>query len=196
MRHNAMRDNVAYFLRQAKCKDVKTEPALSAVNPAYFSKQTNIQEEARLDVSAVGLYAPFERTFLDVRVTHPNCDTNTFKSLDKIYKEHEKAKKDMYEERVLEAEKGSFIPLIFTTSGGMGPLCATFVQRLKHLIAEDKNEAQSQVIHHIRTRLRFAMLRSTLIALRGVRGKSNPNYGSLDDVDFSVIPSKSGYEMP
>ena len=81
-------------------------------------------------------------------------------------KEHEKSKKEMYEERVLEAEKGSFIPLIFTTSGGMGPLCTTFVQRLnKNLIAEDKKEAQSQVIHHIRTRLRFAMLKSTLIAL-------------------------------
>ncbi len=196
MRHNAMRDNVAYFLREAKCKDVKVEPALIKVNPANFSRHTNTQEEARLDVSAVGLYAPFARTFFDVRVTHPNCDTNSYKSLDKIYKEHEKSKKDMYEERVLESEKGSFIPLIFTTSGGMGPLCTTFVQRLKYLIAEDKKEAQSHVIHHIRTRLRFAMLRSTLIALRGVRGKSRPQYRSLDDIAFSVIPIKSGYEMP
>ena len=34
-----------------------------------------------------------------IRVTHPNCDTNTFKTLDKIYKDHEKEKKDLYEER-------------------------------------------------------------------------------------------------
>ena len=52
----------------------------------FITRKTNTQDEARLDVAAVGLYAPFERTFFDIRVTHPNCDTNTFKTLDKIYK--------------------------------------------------------------------------------------------------------------
>ena len=42
--------------------------------------------------------------------------------LAQVYAEHEKAKKDAYEERVRESEKGSFIPLIFTTSGGMGQM--------------------------------------------------------------------------
>ena len=68
-----------------------------------FSKKTNTQDEAHLDVAAVGLYAPFEKTFFDINVTHPNCDTNTFKPLDKIYKDHEKEKKDLYEERVLQS---------------------------------------------------------------------------------------------
>ena len=42
---------------------------------------SNTQDEARLDISAVGVYAPFEKTFMDVRVTHPNCKTNVFKPL-------------------------------------------------------------------------------------------------------------------
>ena len=63
---------------------------------------------------------------------HPSKehDTDTFKPLDKIYKDHEKEKKDMYEERVLQSEKGSFVSLVFTTSGGMGPLCTVFVDRI------------------------------------------------------------------
>ena len=99
MRHNAIRDTDAFLLREAKCKGVRIEPALLTVQPSSFSRKTNTQDEARLDVEAVGLYAPFERTFFDIRVTHPNCDTNTFKTLDKIYKYHEKEKKDLYEER-------------------------------------------------------------------------------------------------
>ena len=72
MRHNAIRDTVAYFLREANYKDVKVEPMLLPVNAANFSNKTNTKDEARLDVSAVGVYAPFEKTFFDVRVTHPN----------------------------------------------------------------------------------------------------------------------------
>ena len=151
MRHNAIRDTAAFFLREAKCKDVRIEPALLTVQPSSFSRKTNTQDEARLDVAAVGLYAPFERTFFDIRVTHPNCDTNTFKTLDKIYKDHEKEKKDLYEERVLQSEKGSFVPLVFTTSGGMGPLCTVFVDRVSEMIADHKKEARSQVKNHIRT---------------------------------------------
>ena len=78
MRHNAIRDTAAFFLQEAKCKDVRIEPALLPVRPTSFSRKTNTQEEARLDVAAVGLYGPFERTFFDIRVTHPNCDSNTF----------------------------------------------------------------------------------------------------------------------
>ncbi len=170
MRHNAVRDTFAYFLKEAKCKDVRVEPSLMPVNATQFSRSTNVQDEARLDISAVGVYAPFERTFFDVRVTHPNCDSNTYKSLEKIYKDHEREKKQCYEERVLESEKGTFVPLVFTTSGGCGPLCTVFIQRLASKIADDQGEAVSQVVNHIRTRLRFALLRCTLIALRGVRG--------------------------
>ncbi len=57
---------------------------------SQFSRSTNIQDEARLDISAVGVYAPFERTFFNVWVTHPNCESNAYKRLDTIYKENER----------------------------------------------------------------------------------------------------------
>ena len=113
------------------------------------------------------MYAPFEKTYFDVRVTHPNCKTNIFKPLAQVYAEHEKAKKDAYEERVRESEKGSFIPLIFSTSGGMGPMTSVLVKRLSEKISDNSYEARSMVTNYIRTKIRFAILRSTLIALRG-----------------------------
>ena len=75
------------------------------------SPPTNTQDEARLDVAAVGLYAPFKRTFFDIRVTHPNFETNTFKPLDKIYKDHEKEEKDLYEEREYFSQRKDLLSL-------------------------------------------------------------------------------------
>ena len=120
-----------------------------------------------------------------------------YKPLEKIYKTHEHEKKECYEQRVLESEKGSFVPLVFTTSGGCGPLCKTFIQRLASKIAADQEEAVSHVVNHIRTRIRFALLRSTLIALRGVRGPSTKILNmSVSDISFNLIPKKDSYQMP
>ena len=88
-----------------------------------------------------------------------------------IYTEHQNLKKTEYEERVLESEKGSFTPLIFTTSGGMGPECTSFFKRLAELITAKNNERYAYVINHMRTGLRFSILRSTLIGIRGERGR-------------------------
>ena len=182
---------------RSKVKDARIEQALLTVQSSSFSRKTNTQDESRLDVAAVGLYAPFERTrtFFDIRVTHHNCDTNTFKTLDKIYKDYEKEKKELYEERVLQSEKGSFVPLVFTTSGGMGPLCTVFVDRVSEMKADHKKEAKSQVINHIRTRFRFDLLRSTLIALRAIRGRSTAQHLELQDISFNLIPQKMSFEV-
>ena len=150
MRHDSIRDTLAYFLREAKCKDVRIEPSLMPVNASLFKRRSNTQDEARLDISAVGVYAPFEKTYFDVRVTHPNCKTNIFKPLAQVYAEHEKAKKDAYEERVRESEKGSFIPLIFSTSGGMGPMTSVLVKRLSEKISDNSYELhqdKNQICH-------------------------------------------------
>ena len=67
MRHNRVRDLEASILKDV-CKDVKTEPELMPVGGSNITS-LNTSEKARLDVSAVGIWSPMERTFLDVRVT-------------------------------------------------------------------------------------------------------------------------------
>ena len=166
------------------------------VNEDLYHSRTNTQPAARLDVSAVGVWSRFERSMFDIRVTHPNCLSNLGKTPAQIYKEHQDLKKAEYEERVLQSEKASFTPLIFTTSGGMGPDSTILFKRLANKIAEKKLERYSHVMNHIRTGLRFAILRSTLIGIRGARGKYRRTDVNLMEVSLNIIPRHNNYECP
>ena len=187
MRHNTLRDTEAKLLEEA-CRDVEIEPSLIPVDGEELQRGTTVQDGARLDISARGLWNPLERVFFDVRVTHPNTQTNVSKPLRQIYKEQERMKKTKYNRRIIEVEKSTFVPLIFTTSGGMGPECEKMNKRLAHLIASKRNESYSDVINYIRRKLRFALLRATLIALRGFRGRVNKARNTeISEVDFSLM---------
>ncbi len=193
MRHNSLRDTLANMMREAGCSDVRTEPALLPVNPNDFSSRTNTAEGARLDISARGLQSTFERTFFDVRVSHPYAASNVTVSLKALYQRNEKEKRALYQERVLETEKGSFEPLVFLTTGGTGPSCTRVIKQIAGKISERRGEEYSHVMGFVRTRLRFSLLRSVLIAVRGVRGKviREPHVGF---VPFNLIPSWAPYD--
>ena len=98
-----------------------------------------------------------------------------------------------YNQRVLTVEKGSFTPLVYTTFGGWGPLATRYHKRLAEKIATRKNEEYRDVISHMRTRIRFSILRSTLIAVRGKRGKKQFSK-SFADTSFNLIPGAQSYE--
>ena len=112
-----------------------------------------------------------------------------------LYTRHEKEKKRDYNNRVLQVEKGSFAPLILSTTGGMGPESTKFHKRLAELIATKRGEEYSHVVSHIRTRLRFALLRCTLVAIRGERGRQRRRESPLSDVSFNLVPERDSYEM-
>ena len=80
-------------------------------------------------------------------------------------------KKRTFNERIIQVEKGSFTPIVMSTFGGMGSEAERFHKRLAELIAEKRNESYPSVVNYIRTRLRFCLLKSILIGLRGIRGK-------------------------
>ena len=192
MRHNAIRDAEAKLMREV-CKDVNIEPNLIPTE-GDRDIQGNIAAGARLDISARGMWSPCEKTFFDVRITHPNTESNRTKSIAQIYKQHESEKKRMYNDRVLNVERASFTPLVFTTSGGMGPECERLNKRLAEMIAAKRKETYSDVMRHVRTILRFAMLRSILVAIRGIRGKISEDESNLHDVSFNLIPRVPCYE--
>ena len=198
LRHDAIRDTEALLMKEAGCKDIQIEPHLLPVDNSLYKHETNTDHGARLDVSARGIYGTFERTFIDIRVTHPNCPSNVFKPIANIYREHEHSKKAEYEERILQSEKASFIPLVFTTLGGMAPACHKMNQKLAEKIADKKNEKYAAVINHVRTRLRFSLLRGILVSLTGDRGKLQTHKGdeTLENVSFNIIPEAPSYETP
>ena len=74
-----------------------------------------------------------------------------------LYEEKERLKKRKYNDRIINVEKATFTPLVFTTTGGMGPECEKLNKRLAELIAAKSKENYSHVIRHLRTRqIRFA----------------------------------------
>ena len=85
--------------------NVRTEPELLPVNPDDFSPRANTQPGARMDISARGVWSAFERSFYDVRVTHPNCPSNAYNTLPQLYKQHEDEKKIAYGDRVLQPHR-------------------------------------------------------------------------------------------
>ena len=194
MRHDKIRNLEADILKDV-CKDVKVEPALMPLGSYTNTTSSKTSEMARLDVSAVGIWSPMERTFLDVRVVHPNCPSHKRKKIEKIYEENEKEKKAAYNQRIIQVEKASFTPLVFTTSGGMGPECTKFHKKIAQLISIKTKEDYSQVMNHLRTRLRFTLLRSTLIALRGERGRVKKPTGSITELNFNMLPEMPSYEV-
>ena len=193
MRHNRIRDLEASILKDV-CKDVRVEPELLPVGERTIAS-SNIADRARLDVSAVGVWSPMERTFADVRIVHPNSRTYAGKAIEKVYELHENEKKRAYNQRVIQVEKATFTPLIFSTSGGMAPECTLFHKRLAVLISNKTKEEYSHVMNHLRTRLRFTLLKSTLIAIRGERGKICKAKVNITDLSFNTIPDMPSYEV-
>ena len=58
--------------------------------------------------------------FVDVLVCHPNVVSHRDLEPQQIYRIHENEKQRIYSRRVLEIEHGTFTPLVFTITGGMG----------------------------------------------------------------------------
>ena len=109
------------------------------------------------------------------------------------YKKHENEKKRAYNDRVLEVEKGTFTPLVFSTSGGMGEEATAFNKRLASLLSEKKGNSYSDTISFIRRRLRFCILKTTLVALRGYRGRKQTDTLPIEGMDFNQIPHENPF---
>ena len=193
MRHNNIRDLEASMLKEV-CKDVKVEPELIPIGNADITS-SNRAEKARLDVSAVGVWSSMERTYFDVRVFHPNSASYVDTAPQQLYIQHENSKKRCYNDRILQVEKGSFSPLIFSTTGGMGPESTKFHKKLAEKISVKRGEQYSDVVNHIRTRVRFALLRCTLVAIRGERGRRRKETDPLSEVSYNLIPERPAYEV-
>ena len=193
MRHNNIRDLTASLLREV-CRDVKIEPELLPIeNSGNTSKEP---EKARADVSAIGVWSSMERTFLDVRVTHPHSPSFAGLTSEQLYKKHEQEKKRKYNDRVLNVDRGTFTPLVLTTTGGMGPECTKFFKRVAELIATKRGEEYPDVVNYVRTKVRVALLKSVLIAIRGERGKSRSRENvPISDLSLNMVPERQTYEV-
>ena len=114
------------------------------------------------------------KAFFDVKVFNPYAKSNQRFTLASCFSHHEKSKKRAYEQRIVEVEHGSFTPLVFSTTGGMGRLASIFYSRLALLLAEKRHQPYATTMGWLRCLLSFSLLRSSILCIRGTR--SNRNY--------------------
>ena len=101
---------------------------------------------------------------------------------------HENEKKRLYSRRLLDIEHGTFTPLVFTTTGGMGKECLRYHNRLAELIAIKKGEQYAKTMSWFRSRISFALLRSALICLRGSRARRRIQRDIKNaDIDIEIV---------
>jgi hypothetical protein len=187
LRHNSLRDRTAEIMR-ISCRDVSTEPNLLPINGVQLPPGSNKADNARLDVAARSVWNPLEKAFFDIRVFHAPAPSNkNLKTLKAMYKSHENEKKREYNTRVMQVEKGVFSPLVFSTSGGMGEEAGRVYKRIAQKMAYAKGQKYHDTVSYIRRRLRFDLLKTTIIALRGYRGKPSA-VPDIDELDLNLIP--------
>jgi len=131
----------------------------------------------------------------DVKIFHPYAKSYEDQKISDVYSRHEKEKQRSYLQRVLQIEKASFTPLVYSTNGGMANEAKRFHKKVAHKIADRTRERYSDVMNCMRTKLTFAMLRSVLISVRGSRGKTTKVPETpLSYISFNLIPEIQQYE--
>ena len=187
LRHNTLRDTIAGMLEKV-CSDVVTEPKLLPVTGEVLTPGTaNRANDARLDISARSFWYTLGRSLFDVRVFHPGSPSNASKDIQQMYLSHENEKKRLYNSRVIEIEKATFTPLVFSTSGGMSMETEKFMAKLSQKMSERTNQEYSDCISFVRKRLRFDLLKTCIISLRGQRGRYYNKPCNINEMDWNHL---------
>lgn len=193
IRHNETRDLLADVMTEA-CNSVAIEPTLTPVDGRVFQQSsTTTDANARVDIVASGVWGGrFDRVYFDVCVFNAFAQSNSARSLPAAYEFHERRKITKYAERVREVEHSSFTPLVFSSSGGCGPMTLSYIKRLAHLLATKRKIKYADAISWLRRRLCFSLLRANSQCLRGARSKlhfpQHPSNTCIPATNAATIP--------
>ena len=182
-RHNELRDLEAQILNLV-CHDVEIEPVLPEITGDSLAMGANTAPDARLDIHVRSFWSSQGPTFFDVRVCHPNAQSCKDLTLQQIYRQHENEKKRLYASVVMAVEKATFTTLVSTTTGDMALECQIYHRRLVELLSAKKGEDYSTTMFSIRTRISFAIPRTSLLCpIKGIafneESKSHPKRDGL-----------------
>jgi len=132
IQHNEVRDMLAQCMREAGHTVVEVEPKLQKLNGENFKyKSSNKDENARSDIKCLGFWSKMRQAFFDVKIVSPLARSNCNMPISNLLERAEKSKSREYRERIVSVEHGDFNPLVFTTSGAMGPQCQIVLRRMK-----------------------------------------------------------------
>ena len=186
IRHNELRDITADLLTEV-CHNVLIEPPLQPITGESFNhKSANSDDNARVDIAATNFWSSRQRSFFDVRVFNPNASSYIKSTLKTCHRRHEMEKRRHYDERIRNVDHGSFTPLVFTTSGGIGPTANIFYKRLASLLSDKRQKSYAEILCWIRCQLSFSLLRSSIVCLRGARSSYHKPIHSFNSLDLAL----------
>ena len=110
----------------------------------------------------------------------------TFRATTDLSSIHGNEKRRLYSKRVLDIEHGTFTPLVFTTTGGMGKKCLIYHSRLAQLIQGRGAVCQNYLMDQNPNLRSFPLLRSGLVCRRGSRASRVP--WDIKNVDMLKEP--------
>ena|ERR1700750_1244956 len=132
-----------------------------------------------------------QQAYFDVKVVSPFARSYSHLTQASILKTAEKSKMREYKERIRDVEHADFNPLVFTTVGAMAPQSQIVMKKLAEKLGGKKGVNQAVVTGWLRVRLSFALLRTTLLCVRGTRRKK---FASNEiNVDLAVSQAKIAY---
>ena len=123
-------------------------------------------------------------------VFDPNPSRYLSKSLQQCHAMNEHEKKRSYNERVLQVVHGTFTSWVFSIYSSMGRERNTCYSRLSQLISDKRNLLKSITMNWIRTKVCFALLKSSLLCLRGSRTVCRKVSEFECDIDVSIEHAK------
>ena len=193
MRHNEVRDFLAQHISTV-CNDTEVEPTLQEIEGERFRLASTLTgEQAHPDIRARGFYRPGQHAYMDVKVINPNSESYKNMTMKKVYERAESSKKNAYNDRILHVEHGSFTPLIFSVTGGMGPQASTFIKLLCNKISYKHRQDYANVTNFIKCKFSFLIRKISLLCIRGSRTvctKNNIMNNHDTDYMFACFESK------
>ena len=174
IRHNEVRDLAASLMTDV-CHDVQVEPQPHALSGEVMHHRSAVfDDNARVDIRASGFWRCLHHlTFFDVRVFNSFAASNRSTTLATTFRRHEAEKHRAYEERIREVEHGSFTPLVFSSSGGMGKAATTTYKHLAQLPSEKWSSPPKMIAlllyaQYVACPLSFEWQNACLCSLKGL----------------------------
>ena len=127
------------------------------------------------------MWRAVQNAFFDVRMTNTHSLSQMHLTTERVLKKHEQEKKQNYNRHIMNIEHGTFTPLSFSVSGGMGKECSMFHKHVAERLAIKIGERYEKIISTIRCKLSFLILKSALMCVRGSRSH---NVKTIDEFEL------------
>ena len=173
IRHNEVRNITAHLMSDV-CHNVGIEPTIQPITDERLSQHCQHRRWGTCQHQSTGVLGKWKTACIFwCRVFNPLVHTYRSLPLSTCYRLHEQGKKWAYDVQVKEVEYGCFSPLIFSVSGGMGPIDKVVYKKLALMIATIHNQPYSQTVNWLHCGLSFSLPRSSIMCLIGSRSSIN-----------------------